>query len=377
MNPVPVRRARLLDCWSGLVVMLLVWNLGCEPANRPVGPEEGAPLPVPEPAAKALADTARALPAVEVRRVSYRLGFFAVDPAGQAYGAADKTLYRIVDRGNAVEAVYTFAEPIQGLHFLANGCLFVSTDHDRWSPDTPCRIYRSTDQGRSFVRVKTLTASCALWWSFASDQYNTLYMGEYGPRERGRSKKVWKSTDQGQTWTVAFQAPDLDGVHIHRVAVDPYTGDLWVTNGDGAHGATYLWPGGSGRWFWQRASQATSVVFTEEGICWGEDTYEGTLTWYDRRTQTYQKTLQANREGNYGGSVYDMVRGRSGLIYAPMVKYAEQTHRPSLWVGDGRRWKLLLDLGNKDGKYGGFTQISPPDQWGYLYAEGYKIKDPN
>jgi len=355
-----------------LAAWALAWGLlGCESADRIAGPAPAVPL-----GAKALAEAERPLPAVEVRRVSYRLAFFAVDPAGQAYGAAGKTLYRIVDQGNAIEAVYTFGDPIQGVHCLANGYLFVSTDQDRWNPDTPCRIYRSADRGLTFQRVKTLRASCALWWSFASDAQNTLYVGEYGPRDRGRSKKVWKSPDLGQNWSVAFTAPDVDGVHIHRVAVDPYTADLWVTHGDGAHGATYLSPAWSGRWLWQRASQATSVVFTQEGICWGEDTYEGALTWYDRRTQTYQKTLRANREGNYGGSVYDLVQGRSGLIYAPMMKYAEQTHRPSLWVGDGRRWKLLLDLGSKEGKYGGFAQISPPDQWGFLYAEGYKIKDP-
>lgn len=353
---------------------MLVGSLGCEPAKQIAGPP---PVPeVLEPAAKPLGDTGKPLPEVEVRRVSYRLGLFALDPAGQAYGAADRTLYRIVDQGNGIEAVYTFADPIQGLHFLANGYLFVSIDRDRWSPEAPCRIYRSADQGATFQLVKTLRASCALWWSFASDAQNTLYVGEYGPRERGRSKKVWKSVDLGKTWAVAFQAPDVDGVHVHRVAVDPFTGDLWVTNGDGPHGASYRLSAGSGHWLWQRASQATSVVFTQEGICWGEDTYEGALTWYDRRTQTYEKTLRANREGNYGGSIYDLVRGRSGLIYAPMMKYAEQTHHPSLWVGDGQRWKLLLDLGSKEGKFGGFAQISPPDQWGYLYAEGYKIRDP-
>lgn len=376
MIPVPARRATPPRCWKCLVVLLLAWSPGCEQTDRLVGPVEEAQPIVAEPAAKVLADSARALPTVEVRRVHYRLGLFAVSPEGQAYGAADKTLYRIVDQGNNIEAVYTFADLIQGLHFLANGYLFVSTDQDRWNPDRPCRIYRSTDQGLTFERVKTLRASCALWWSFASDRQHNLYVGEYGPRDRGLSKKVWKSTDLGRTWEVVFQAPDIDGVHIHRVAVDPYRGGVWVTIGDGPHGATYLSLDGGQRWLWQRSSQATSVVFTEDGICWGEDTYEGALTWCDRRTQTYQKTLRANREGNYGGSVYDLVRGRSGLIYAPMMKYVEQTHRPSLWVGDGRRWKLLLDLGSKGKRFAGFVQISPPDQWGYLYVDGYKIRDP-
>ena len=329
-----------------------------------------------EAAAKTVADSAGVLSRVEIRRVKYRLGFFALSPDGQAYGAADKTLYRIVDQGEAIEAVYSFADPIQGLHFLANGYLFVSTDRDRWNPDTPCRIYRSTDQGLSFERVKTLRASCVLWWSFASDSQNNLYLGEYGPRDRGLSKKVWKSTDLGKTWRIVFQAPDVDGLHIHRVAVDPFTGDVWVTNGDGPHGATYVSKDGGQQWKWMRSAQPTSVVFTPEAIIWGEDTYEGAVTRYDRQTGVFAKTLSASQQGPYGGSAYDMAQGRSGLIYVPFIKYAEQDHRPSLWVGDGQQWKRLLDLGNKGALFAGFMQISPPDQWGYLYVEGYKIKDP-
>lgn len=372
----PVQRAKPLVCWKPLLCLLLVWSAGCEQAERTLGPAEIEETRIVEAAAKTVADSAGVLSRVEIRRVKYRLGFFALSPDGQAYGAADKTLYRIVDQGEAIEAVYSFADPIQGLHFLANGYLFVSTDRDRWNPDTPCRIYRSTDQGLSFERVKTLRASCVLWWSFASDSQNNLYLGEYGPRDRGLSKKVWKSTDLGKTWRIVFQAPDVDGLHIHRVAVDPFTGDVWVTNGDGPHGATYVSKDGGQQWKWMRSAQPTSVVFTPEAIIWGEDTYEGAVTRYDRQTGVFAKTLSASQQGPYGGSAYDMAQGRSGLIYVPFIKYAEQDHRPSLWVGDGQQWKRLLDLGNKGALFAGFMQISPPDQWGYLYVEGYKIKDP-
>ncbi|MSR84286.1 MAG: hypothetical protein EXS58_15410 [Candidatus Latescibacteria bacterium] len=373
MTFLPAQRAKPLVC---SLLCLLLWSAGCEHAERTLGPAETVETGRGDGAAKIVAESAGVLPRVEIRRVKYRLGLFALSPDGQAYGAADKTLYRIVDQGEAIEAVYSFADPIQGLHFLANGYLFVSTDRDRWNPNTPCRIYRSTDQGLSFERVKTLRASCALWWSFASDSQNNLYLGEYGPRDRGLSKKVWKSTDLGKTWRIIFQAPDVDGLHIHRVAVDPFTGDVWVTNGDGPHGATYVSKDGGQQWKWMRSAQPTSVAFTAEAIIWGEDTYEGAVTRYDRQTGLYEKTLSANLEGNYGGSAYDMAQGRSGLIYVPFIKYAEQSHRPSLWVGDGRQWKRLLDLGSKGALFAGFMQISPPDRWGYLYADGYKIKDP-
>ena len=80
-------------------------------------------------------------------------------------------------------------------------------------------------------------------------------------------------------------------------------------------------------------------------------------------------------EGPYGGSVYDMAVGKSGLIYVPMVKYSHQSHIPTLWVGDGRDWKLLIEKNVKENRFGGFEHISSGDPNGFLFLKGYRIEE--
>lgn len=106
---------------------------------------------------------------------------------------------------------------------MPNGMLFVSTDDDTHDRAKECRIWRSSDGGVTFVQVKTIVEGCALNWSFASDRENTLYMGEYGPKMPDCSKTVWRTRDYGDTWEVSLRLPNVEGIHVHVVAVDPYT----------------------------------------------------------------------------------------------------------------------------------------------------------
>jgi len=312
---------------------------------------------------------------VVIRRVNYSLEYFTVDEGGTALGARGGTLYRIIDQGDDIEKIHGFRESIQGIHVLRNGVIIVSTDRDRWNPHTPCRIYRSRDHGATFTRIKTVRAGCALWWSLASDRHDHLYLGEYGPRGRDQSKTVWKTTDGGETWEEVFRAPNIDGVHIHCVAVDPYTDFVWVIHGDTPFQGTYLSEDGGMTWTYVRYAQSTSVAFTEDAIFWGEDTYRGAVTRYDRKTRRFQTVLDASQQGAYGGSIYSMAVGPSGRIFVPMVKYVEQSHVPTLWVGDGWNWELLMRIYNPPKGEGGFLHISNPDQYGNLYIRGFKITE--
>ena len=157
-----------------------------------------------------------------VKPTKNHINHFAVDRYGNAFGSSSNKLYRIVDNGDEIELVYEFPYNVNGIHVMDKGTFIVATDDNWWDPQTPCRIYRSTDNTATFELIKTIEKSSALWWSLASDRKGNLYIGEYGPKDRDLSKNVWKSTDCGDTWDVAFKAPNRKGVHIHRVAVDPF-----------------------------------------------------------------------------------------------------------------------------------------------------------
>jgi hypothetical protein len=263
------------------------------------------------------------------------------------------------------------------MYVMPNGMIFVSTDDDIHDRAKDCRIWRSSDGGRTFVRIKTIVGGGALNWSFASDLGNTLYVGEYGPKMPDCSKTVWRTSDYGDTWEVSLRFPNVEDIHVHVVAVDPYTDNVWVVNGDTGHNGT--WVSGDHGTTWKKVrenAQPTSVAFTEDAIYWGEDGDQGVITRYDRKTGEFRTVFVASEHGRYGGSVYAMARGASGLIYASMVKYSTQSHTPAVWAGGGDDWKAILPVETPKNEDGGFTTIGGPDRDGWLYVTGYRIRDP-
>ncbi|MDJ0955714.1 MAG: hypothetical protein QNI91_02580 [Arenicellales bacterium] len=312
----------------------------------------------------------------DIEPVSYRLNNFALNRDGYVLGSRGKTLSVIVKQGTEVKALHTFEHRINGIHVMIDGTVIVATDDDYRNPDVPCIIYRSDHNG-TFKPIKRIHGGSALSWSFASDKNGNLYVGEYGPTEPDMSKTVWQSPDRGKTWTVAFQAPNRAGVHVHRVAVDPYTNDVWVTIGDGEKNRGIHRSTDEGK-TWQRVldSQATGVAFTEDAIYWGEDeSGYGRVTRYDRNSGTARFVLDVSEYGNYSGSAYDLVSGAHGTIYAPFMKYEDQNHAASLWAGRDATWHQLMILESRPGQGTGAANIGGPDRFGFLYIPGYRIRD--
>ncbi len=315
---------------------------------------------------------------ITIDSIGHKLSCFALDTNQITLAAERNTLVRILDNGNVIQRIYAFSELIQCIHVMKNGVIIISTDDDRWDASKPCSIYRSNNQGYAFKKIKSIEGGCAIWWSIASDREHNLFIGEYGPKKSDISKTVWKTSDFGENWEKIFQAPNLNGIHIHLVAVDPYTGFLYITYGDLPDSkATYCSENQGKTWTKIRAEQSTAVVFTKDNVYWGEDANVpgGTVTRYDKKTKKFSVVLKASDYGNYGGSIYQIALGNSGLIYVPMVKYREDSHLPTLWVGDGTNWFLLMSMETPLNNFGGFEHISHPDNENFIYVNGYRIKD--
>jgi hypothetical protein len=316
---------------------------------------------------------------LDIQPLNYSLRIFTLDNHGNIIGrTAEKgnLLYKVVEKGHALELLSTFPEQIVGIHVMTGGRIIVSTDMDHWNPRTPCRVYLSEDRCQTFGIIKTLPHSGAIWWSMASDSRGNLYVGEYGPKEKSRSKRVWKSPDLGKTWEVIFTAPDVDDVHIHLVKTDPYTGDLWVTHGDARDGV-YVSRNQGRTWTLITRSQPTAMVFGKVKIYFGEDKpHRGAVSVYDRATGKYLKNIfKCTKYGNYAGPVYDMTLGSNNILYVPFMKYPFLKHRPSLWIGDGKQWNLIMECVDANGRFEGFENIAGPDKFGYIYTKGYRLKD--
>ncbi len=318
------------------------------------------------------------LPEHQIETVGYSLQHFATDPKGNVIGASASSLFRITEKDGRPQLVHRFGERINSVHVMNNGAIVVATDKDHWDPARPSLIYISTDEGRIFKLVKVINGGSALWWSIASDEAGRLFVGEYGPRENGHSKSVHMTADLGLTWSIVFSAPDNDKSHIHRVAVDPYTNDVWVTVGDGVRNRGAWRSRDSGATFTKVLdTQATAIAFTDEHIFFGEDRRQQPgITRLSRDTGKTRMVLDLAGDFDTAGSVYSLAFSASGALYASNMKYPNDDHTSSLWRWGPQGWVAIVNAPERPGGGAGFESIGGPDRFGYMYVRGYRIFDP-
>lgn len=278
---------------------------------------------------------------------------------------------------NQATVLHVFSERVHSIHRTWNGSLVVVTKdaYDIADNSTEAHLYLSTDGGSSFVLSKTFGVGvCPRHWSLDSDSDNTIYVGEYGNKylSSGRPLHVWKYNG---TWHIIYTAPNQTGIHIHLVAVDPYTGYLWISYGDVKQALLYstdrgeTWITVNDEW------QPVSIAFTSDAIYFGQDEEEGVIVRYDRSSGQFEEVLNLYRETDhvFGGPVYDMTVGDDEVIYATFRRYSWHEHRPCICASpDGYNWYLIWNGTNAE--YGHNT-IGGPDSHGLIYFTGHTFKD--
>jgi len=356
-RPVVASRSSLRGASSVLVVLLL----------SPCACDRRAPRDFP-------ATEAVLSPAVE--RLAWTLSILATGPDGRIWGAEDRTLHVVSADGRSLRAIRTFGNPITSVHVTPAGHLLIATDRDTSDSQTLVRVHLSTDGGERFRIVHTLRGVELLWWSLASNEAGTFFVGEYGPKDDDATKAVWRSRDAGEHWTRVFETADARGAHVHRVACDPYTREVWVTVGDGRRRRGVFRSRDEGD-SWERVadSQATGIAFGPRAVWLGEDEAGGVVSRLDRESGRRIPVFRARDRGDYGGSIYDLLRTPRGTIYAPALQYPGQEHTAGLWAGRGDHWKLIVRLASEAGGASGFQTIAGPDAGGWVYVRGYRIHD--
>ena len=111
---------------------------------------------------------------------------------------------------------------IRMVHVTANNYIFVGLLNGT--------VYRSINGGKTYtVTHEWQKNGHSREWSIASDEEWVL-LGEYGDKIKPR--QVYASDDWGDHWILVYETPEQEGVHIHRVAIDSYTSNWWITGGD-------------------------------------------------------------------------------------------------------------------------------------------------
>ena len=309
-----------------------------------------------------------------IKPVAYRMQRFAIDSHGQAYGTADKKLFKIDTINDNLTELDEFDSSIVGFHITEHNAFVISTDNDHWSEKAPCNIYLSKQGGRNFSKIKQINGGCPVWMSISSDQ-DFLYIGEYGPKKPNVSKNVWRYNLSTDEWQIIFTAPVSSSAHIHRVAVDPYTSYLWVTVGDTRKNrGVFLSKDQGATWTEMLDSQATGIAFSADRIYWGEDNKNhGWITTTDKQGNHSSVVFDANKFGNFAGSIYELVALPDDSVLAPVMKYAQGKNVASLWYANKENWRLLMIFESLPGQGKDTSAIAGPDKNDFILLSGFKI----
>ncbi len=217
-------------------------------------------------------------------------------------------------------------------------------------------ILRSTDStATSFSPVLDLPAGAFLLSSNSWTQLGgAVYIGEY---QGGPPENLYKSTDDGRTWSVVYSATQSD--EIHTVQADPYVpGRLWMMldgDEDGLSGTQvgYSDDGGSS-WTWVTdgsypESRVVGLMFDSNAVYWGTDSPDvpAGLFRYDRSTHKVTQLMN-----NLNGPFYAAVgyNGQFAQFSAvePATHYIGDQNIHVITNGDGTSWSETTTPWSRD-----------------------------
>jgi hypothetical protein len=161
----------------------------------------------------------------------------AVDNRGIAYGTSirqnDRTassrLYRSTNEGRTWRRVSDLGSGahIHYLSVLSNNTLIAqiaNLGHDR--------LYRSADRGRTWRKVFEFPAGYTILSAHSiADDGTCVYVGSFNTLSPSSHRNwVWRSRNDGRTWSAVWRTRSHRSIHF--VQTDPYTGNLYVSFGD-------------------------------------------------------------------------------------------------------------------------------------------------
>ena len=258
-----------------------------------------------------------------------------VAPNGDIYIGVAPYIYKSTDGGTSWSNVFTVTGAtvfIRRIFCSNNGDVFVSgqnaTSPGLWKINgTP-------------TQVLTLTGKTMIW-GMDEDASGNLYAGEYSTSPDGAAR-IWKSTDNGDTWDEKFSA-DLGASsidHIHDLRVDPTTGYIYATIGDPTTDTLLRSVDAGENWtvVVTGGDQLLAITFLDGYVYVGSDRASGGEKIY-RFTDDGSPTVTLE-------SFYTLPSAKSNPVYFANSYNGkiffgcsnEHTNETSIFVYDGSRW---------------------------------------
>jgi hypothetical protein len=312
---------------------------------------------------------------------------------------ADVAVLQISTNGSSISDRFTFTgEVINAIHVMASGAVlvFTSSTNTLVTQSTFVRIYRSTDDGVSFTRVDASVIppdGYILPWGVASNG-TAVFAGVYGWKGVDSDARfVYRSTDDGVTWTQVLDIGINTNRHVHAVFIDS-SNNVWVTTGDdsASDGRTVYRSSNNGNtWTSFRfldtdgTTPLQFVGITEHNgwIYLGEDNSVTGGRIFRCRASDPINSLQTVYDSNagrrttitpWGHPIYDMWTDPvHNIIYAYAPGETASNRGAFLISADGLNWSVLFEMGMGSVNPSAARFSSNPDS-SFIYYQGFRIK---
>ena len=273
---------------------------------------------------------------------------------GAAWASQWRTgeLLKSTDHGESWNKVYEFSKPVNSVYVDDFGNIFVAVTYDRWASEGTGELFKSSDSGETFRKVLDIESGITLRWNIAS-RNGTMFASEYGfkgaenrvsrilNRAGNNARRIYRSTDFGETWSIVFEPNPTYNYHNHITLV---TDEGIVYQSIGDWGNSKIIRSHDNGYNWETVAhgfQPTSAVVFDTHILWGLDggPWDG-VAGYDRDTGEFSNAFTLPYP--FEGSCYDMAIAH-GVVYAMFLSYGGDAHSASIFFSEdeGYTWNLL------------------------------------
>lgn len=148
---------------------------------------------------------------------------------GTWYGVSGTVFEKSVDFGDSWTELYRLDSSDRASHIrkLDDGTLLLVSQNGN--------VYKSNIAQDTFTEKMSMSSpDIKISSRFGFDTYeNVALLAEYGDKNGSDNpRRVYLSTDFGDTWKVIFEPEVRANYHTHDVRFDPYDDIIWVVNGD-------------------------------------------------------------------------------------------------------------------------------------------------
>jgi len=207
-------------------------------------------------------------------------------------------------------------------------------------------------------------------WKMDECSSGNLYVGEYGGAWADTCAYVYKSIDGGDTWETVYACSSR---HVHFVSVDPYTGRLYASIGDGP-GRYRLIASDDGGASWNILyeedclAQPISIAFTPTHRILGSDCGGWTRNRVYATADDHTFETRLLLAGEHDSYVWDMSTNSDGYIFAGTKAKLPEGSVVCLYASydGGTNWCTLKDFGLLP-EWSGVNDISRFDSAGWAY----------